>query len=699
MAAETFGPYRLVSLLGRGGMGEVWRAVDTRKDREVAVKVLGAWLGGDEDFARRFRREAALAARLHTPHVVPVHDYGEVDGRLFIDMPLIPGPDLTTVLAREGPLSGERATDLVAQTADALDAAHRIGLIHRDVKPSNILVSDSGGGADFVYLIDFGIARRVDGTKISVSGAVIGTPAYMAPERFDGHGDHRSDIYALTCVLFEALTGQPPFPADGLWAHLKAHHDTPPPRPSVARPDLPAELDDVIAVGMAKDPDDRFSTAGALAAAARVVLTRAATPPPVDTSTRASHARQQRPRRTDAPPVPSTLIGTSGPPSARDASGPRRRSPASPTAARPSSATTTRRRGWSNSAVVASLVAVTVLLGVITFSTGSETAATPAGEPSTPRILGGHTDTVNALATTQLDGRAVVVSGSADRTVRVWDIASSRPIGRPLTGHTGGVLAVAVARLDDRPVAVSGGADATVRLWDLASGEPVGRPLAGHGGRVRAVTVTQLDGRAVVVSGGEDDTVRVWDLAAGRPLGEPFASHTGDVNSVAVAQLDGRPVVVSGSSDASVRVWDLGSRQLVHTLPLTSSVSEVYAVSAAQLGGRSVVLAGGSDDAVHRWDLASGRPIGVGLKHADRVFALSVGQLDGRTVVVSGSSQAVRRWDLTTGDQIGKSFDDGFWDTGSVHNVAVATAQVGDRAVVMSGSGDRVIRVWDLAAP
>jgi serine/threonine protein kinase len=164
MAAEAvFGPYRLLELLGQGGMGEVWRAHDTRKDRDIALKVLGAWLGSEEGYARRFRREAALAARLNTPNIIPIHDYGDIDGRLFIEMPLVDGYDLEQLLRREGPLSLQRAVWIIDQVADALDVAHAAGLVHRDVKPSNILIT-TRRGRDVVYLIDLGIAAAAEAT-------------------------------------------------------------------------------------------------------------------------------------------------------------------------------------------------------------------------------------------------------------------------------------------------------------------------------------------------------------------------------------------------------------------------------------------------------------------------------------------------------------------------------------------------------
>ncbi len=264
-----FGRYRLVELLGRGGMGEVWRAYDTAMDRVVALKVLLPNVAEDPVYEERFRREAHAAAGLDEPHVVPIYDFGEIDGRLYVTMRLIKGRDLGTVLA-EGPLEPARAIWIIEQIASALHAAHEIGLIHRDVKPSNILVAKD----DFAYLIDFGIARAVGETGLTTAGAAIGTWAYMSPERLDtGHADARADIYALACVLYEALTGQRPYPGESLEQQIVGHLTTPPPRPSVRQPGVPQPLDAVIAKGMAKDPDQRYATTVELARAARDATT------------------------------------------------------------------------------------------------------------------------------------------------------------------------------------------------------------------------------------------------------------------------------------------------------------------------------------------------------------------------------------------------------------------------------------------
>ncbi|MDT5012021.1 MAG: serine/threonine protein kinase, bacterial [Mycobacterium sp.] len=264
---EVLGRYRLLALIGEGGMGQVWRAHDSQTDRIVALKLLPQRLANDDGVKERFRRECRALAQLAEPHVIPIHDFGDVDGRLFLNMRLIDGIDLRWVISNHGPLPPERAVAIITQVADALAAVHDAGLVHRDVKPSNILLDDE----DFVYLIDFGIAHDRDDPVLTRKGQTIGTSAYLAPEAI-GAGDttdSRVDVYALTVVLYECLTGRQPFAGDSDSQDLVSHHRfTPPPRPSSGT-EVPEAFDDVIAKGMAKNPDDRYQSVLELAAAAR----------------------------------------------------------------------------------------------------------------------------------------------------------------------------------------------------------------------------------------------------------------------------------------------------------------------------------------------------------------------------------------------------------------------------------------------
>ena len=274
MSDEQFGPYRLESVLGRGGMGEVFRAFDTEHERIVALKRLAPHLADDPQFRNRFKQEARVAARLRNPHIITIHRFGELDGHLFIDMRFVDGFDAADLVEAVGPLSPDRAVSLVEQVASALDTAHAAGLVHRDVKPSNLLIDReiSHQLGDFVYLADFGITRSSSALRsysLTRTGALLGSLDYMAPEQFDGVVDKRVDIYALTCVLFELLAGQKPYQAAGLPALMHAHLNVAPPAPSQFRPALGTGFDDVVRRGMAKRREERYECAGELAAAAR----------------------------------------------------------------------------------------------------------------------------------------------------------------------------------------------------------------------------------------------------------------------------------------------------------------------------------------------------------------------------------------------------------------------------------------------
>ncbi|MEU1429098.1 protein kinase [Nocardia sp. NPDC005746] len=268
------GRYRLDELLGSGGSAEVWRAHDTAADRTVALKLLAPVLTADPEYRERFEREARAASMLHGPHVVAVHTYGELEGRLFIESEFVDGLDIEALLEWEGPMAPDAAVGLIAQVACALDEAHTAGLVHRDVKPQNIIVAPD----DVAYLIDFGTALQDGQTAITQTGMLIGTPAYMAPERFDGTVSVRSDVYSLACVLYECLTGERPFRVKNPAQLMRAHLERMPEPPSKRSPAVPAALDRVVAQGLAKNPAERYATAGEFADAARAALTESAMP-------------------------------------------------------------------------------------------------------------------------------------------------------------------------------------------------------------------------------------------------------------------------------------------------------------------------------------------------------------------------------------------------------------------------------------
>jgi serine/threonine-protein kinase len=254
---EELAGYRIEAIAGRGGMGVVFRAEHLHLGRIVALKVLTADLAGNRSFRQRFVREAQTAARLDHPNIVPVFDAGDADGLLYIAMKYIDGVDLGHVLDAEERLSPQRTVDLLSDIADSLDIAHGAGLVHRDVKPGNVLVDNVRS-----YLTDFGLTKRIASrTALTAAGRTVGTAAYLAPEQIRGQDvDARTDLYAFGCVLYECLTGDVPFVRDTDMAVLWAHLEQEPTPPSAQVPDLPGELDPVFAKALAKRKEDRFSS-------------------------------------------------------------------------------------------------------------------------------------------------------------------------------------------------------------------------------------------------------------------------------------------------------------------------------------------------------------------------------------------------------------------------------------------------------
>src|SRR5215216_1883808 len=268
-AGDTFAGHRIEALAGRGGMGVVFRATDLALDRPVALKLIAPDTALDPVFRARFEHECRAAASIDHPHAVEVFHAGEEDGVLYVTMRFVEGTDLGALVAQEKALEPERAVALIDQVAGALDEAHKRGLVHRDVKPTNVLIAQRGG-RDYAFLTDFGLTKRSEGDAgLTRPGFAMGTADYMAPEQARGAPvDARADIYALGCVLFKALTGVVPFDRgsdlEKMWAHL----NDAPPSLLEARPELAQALDDVVRRAMAKEPDDRYETAGDFAAAA-----------------------------------------------------------------------------------------------------------------------------------------------------------------------------------------------------------------------------------------------------------------------------------------------------------------------------------------------------------------------------------------------------------------------------------------------
>ncbi|MGD1256333.1 protein kinase domain-containing protein [Mycobacterium seoulense] len=528
MEGTPFGRYRLINLLGRGGMGEVWRAYDTVTDRIVALKVLPAHFAADRTFQQRFRREAHSAARLNDPHVVPIHTYGEIDGRLFVDMRLIEGRDLATVLA-SGSMSPSRAVHIVEQVAHAVYAAHKIGLVHRDIKPSNILLDES----DFAYLIDFGIARVLGETGLTGTDAVVGTLRYMAPERFRvGQADARSDIYALACVLYECLTGGAPFPGDSIEQQVAGHLSEPPPRPSDSG--APPAFDAVIATGMAKDPAQRYATPVDMARAARDAITV-----PLrlrDPNVQSHNADATAPTQVASWPSEPTQRAQKPlhPDPRQQIPGNRRRA----------------KRSW----VVATVIAVVVSSGSAsvyllrthtskagsTRTTGSATVAPPPSAPS-----GGGTPSPGATA-----------APSGPPTIATSIRVGNGPFGVAVdsAGHT-----AYVANTGSNSVSLVDTGSRTVTATIAVGRHPVG---------VAVDTST----RTVYVTNYDDSSVSVIDTANGTVIARiGVGTHPGGV----VVDPDARIAYATNGDNASVSVIDVTTHAVTATVPTGKGPSRV----------------------------------------------------------------------------------------------------------------------------
>jgi serine/threonine-protein kinase len=515
LQATSFGKYRLIELLGRGGMGEVWRAYDTVIDRTVAIKILPAEISRDDVFQQRFRREAHAAARLNSPHVVPIHTHGEINGRLFVDMRLIEGPDLLSVL-RTGPLRPARAVHIIEQVAKALHAAHRVGLLHRDVKPSNVLLDDD----DFAYLIDFGLARAAGESGLTTADNVIGTFHYMAPERFSTGQvgappiDARADIYALTCVLYECLTAEHPFPGDSLEQQIRNHITTPPPRPSNVNPELPGGFNTVIAKGMAKNPGERYSTAMELARAARDAVTTPTAPTQPSVRTESTipqrtipHARPDNHRRPQTPAPENVSAAATVEHRLPNANSmPRQK----PSAARPIDLPRSPSRPWwRRKAVVISAISATALLTIAAIVIGVAAVGHQRSGHGQP-----HQTTLPFPGLSEPEGVSVDMGG----TVYVADTLNNRVLALAAGSTTPAVLSLLGL---NRPTGVTADNTGTVYVTDAGNKRVLVLPAG-------STTQTQLPfadlGNPTGITVDGSRTVYVTDTAKNRVVALPAGS-------------------------------------------------------------------------------------------------------------------------------------------------------------------------------
>ena len=392
-AGTIIGGYRIEDVAGEGGMGVVYRATQLGLERHVALKLITPDLGGDEEFRERFKRESKTAASIEHPNVIPVHEAGEAEGRLFISMRYIEGTDLRAMILSDGRLEPARAARILSQVAAALDAAHAHGLVHRDIKPANVLIA-SQDGADHAFLTDFGLTKQSGSQSgLTRTGTWVGTLDYIAPEQIlGGQVDARSDVYALGCVLFHMLTGQIPYQRDSDVAKLWSHMNDPPPRLSEVAPELSKQLDLVIGRAMAKDPDDRYPSASDFARAVEAALA----------GTQVAEPERSVARGAAAPSRLGAVVGRSGASSAGD--GPSRRT-----------------------AFVAGAAAVLLLGGLVLALAGAFSGDDPGGSVQN---LPDDTVTVSAITVKNPSGLAIGAG-------KAWVSSYERDVVTPIDEHTG----------------------------------------------------------------------------------------------------------------------------------------------------------------------------------------------------------------------------------------------------------------------
>jgi DNA-binding beta-propeller fold protein YncE/predicted Ser/Thr protein kinase len=572
---STVGGYRIDSLIARGGMGVVYRATQLALERPVALKVIARQLADDEKFRRRFLSESRLAASLEHPAVVPVYDAREDDGELIVAMRLIEGGDLRKLIDREGPLEPERAVHLLGQVAEALDAAHAAGIVHRDVKPHNILIE-----GERAYLSDFGLAKAYAETGPGSGASIVGTVEYMAPEQWRGERVGPSaDIYALGCVLYEALTGIVPY----------ARKETD------AEPELPRGIDRVIERAVSKDPAERYASAGELIVAAREC--QGATP----AATLVLSERDEQ---------PTVRIG--GEP-------PRRRGPLS-----------TRAKQWIGAAV-ALLAGLIAVLAVVLGGDGvSVSSPIPVAKPPLRLAVGPRT----VWATSAVDGTLTGIDPDTRRVV------SKLRVGRGASGVTIGAGSVWVSNPRTGTVLqIDDAGHVTARLH--LGGSP-GAIVSG-GGRVWVADedgggVTAIDGpKARVIRRGLAPHAAPLRLAVGAGGLWVSSASTGTVRRIDLGTMAVGPPILAGRGPAGVTVghglvWVANSRSASVTRvdPSTHSILGDPIPVGEQPGGidagtEAVWVASAADSSVTRLDLASGDPIGSPIGVGPKPGAVVVG--------------------------------------------------------------------------
>ena len=703
------GTYRIVRKLGQGGMGTVYLAQHTLLNEPRALKFLSQELTEDDDSTGRFLQEVRTLRQVRNRNVVDCGDPERAeDGSLFFSMEYVDGPSLTQYMKQSPELMDVETVLAIAWgIANGLGAAHAKGLVHRDIKPDNVLMAREGG-ALVPKIADFGLVATKKSSQMTRTGNLLLTMVFAAPEQWIGTRaadlDGRTDFYALGGVLFQMLTGQPPFYGENYHEYAQKHLNTPPAAPSSIRPELAnwRGLDPFVLRLLAKDRSDRPQDVAELLSLLEAVVYEPGQTEAAARPTGQPHSQASGNYGEYAEPVMSN-------PSAQYVPA-RRQHPAQDRAQNPtfSSAQASSAAGEPAQAGSDDSLATGRVYQVNTEGRSSRKYVTQSGALKAKReaarkgfpawgwivilvLLGGggfaaqhfyaaraksvtleyQTDAIFSVAMSP--DSETIASASRDNTIQLWSLVT---MGRLLTlkDHVESVT----FSPDGRSLA-SADSDKSVRVWDVSTGQVLAT-LDGHTGPVHAVAFSP-DGK-VLASGGGDKTIRLWDVTADKPL-LVLEGSTADVNSVAFSP-DGK-TLVSGGADNAIRFWDVASGKGTKTLAGDGRAVNSVAYSP---DGRTVAT-GGDDNTVKLWDAATGKLSSTLQGHTGPVLSVAFSR-EGHMLASGSADTTVRLWDLSGAPAL--------YSTLQGHSAAVQSVAFSrDGAMVTSGSADRTVRIWDIS--